>query len=160
MSFCHTFDFSLTLQPAASISRILSSISILADLCRFFQSLPTLFWGFSFTLNCTLFQKNPIELLIFVPPNCLCNSKRCCKVCIITLNLYIFCPSSLILYDIGHQQPAKRWFPFRLRPFNRGVKYQEKCLGLRVESENDPYEGNCRSWRLKFLFQLLVVFPN
>lgn len=90
--FVISLNLSLTLQSAVSISATLNSISTLADSRRLFQSFPTLLWGFSFTLNCTLLQKNPTELLIFVPPNCLCNSNRCCKVCVITLNLYIFLP--------------------------------------------------------------------
>lgn len=161
--FVISLTLCLTFQPAVSITGILNSISILADSCRFFHSLPILFWGSSFTLNCTILQTNPTELLISVPPNCLCDSNRCCKACLITLNLYIFCPRSLSVYDIGHQQPAKSWFPFWLRPFNRGVEYQEKCLGCRVsqlwevESEDYSYQGTYRSWRLKFLLQLMLV---
>lgn len=123
--FLYIFDFVIDL-ATMSVGGIVNSISILADSCRVFQTFPTLFKGFSFTFNLMCLQTNPIDLLIFVPPHCPCDSKRCCKVWIIILNLYIFFSLDHSAHNIGHQQTAKSWFPSWLRLFNRRVKCQGK----------------------------------
>lgn len=137
---------SLTLQSAVSVGGIVNSISILADSCRVFQTFPTLFKGFSFTLTSYVFTQTP-QRFSFLSHCTVCVSKRCSKVWIIILNL---CNFSLdhSAYNIGHQQTAKSWFPSWLRLFNRRVKCQGKSLGVRVsqlwkvESENYPYQGS------------------